>query len=118
MSERLTPEEERFLLTLHYYEGLSLKIVEGMAMGRPIVSTALGAEGIDAVPGRDILIADEPTAFAESVVRILADPDLAVLLGRSARRLAVERYSWAAAAHDLERFFREVIAGAASVDEG
>jgi glycosyltransferase involved in cell wall biosynthesis len=98
--------------------GTRLKIVEGMAMGRPIVSTALGAEGIDAVPGRDILIADEPTAFAESVVRILADPDLAARLGRSARRLAVERYSWAAAALDLERFFREVIASDAFGDQG
>lgn len=91
--------------------GTRLKIVEGMAMGKAIVSTALGAEGIDAVPERDLLIADEPSRFASAVVRLLDDPALADRLGRSARRLAVERYSWRAAALTLEGFFGEVIAG-------
>ena len=92
--------------------GTRLKIVEGMAMGKPIVSTALGAEGIEAAPERDLLIADEPSEFATAVVRLLDDPALAARLGGSARRLAVERYSWSAAALTLERFFGEVIAGA------
>jgi glycosyltransferase involved in cell wall biosynthesis len=90
--------------------GTRLKIVEGMAMGKAIVSTTLGAEGIDAVPERDILIADEPEGFASSVVRVLDDPALAARLGGSARKLAEERYSWPAAARALERFFGEVIA--------
>ena len=89
--------------------GTRLKIVEGMAMGKAIVSTALGAEGIEALPERDILMADEPASFAASVVRLLDDPALAARLGRSARQLAVERYSWKAAALTLERFFGEVI---------
>jgi glycosyltransferase involved in cell wall biosynthesis len=89
--------------------GTRLKIVEGMAMGKPIVSTALGAEGIEAVPERDILIADEPSGFASSVVRLLDDPALAARLGRSARQLAVERYSWRAAALTLESFLGEII---------
>ena len=89
--------------------GTRLKIVEAMAMGKAIVSTTLGAEGIDAVPGRDILIADEPAAFAASVVRLLNDPSLSARLGQSARRLAVERYSWVTAATSLDRFFHEVI---------
>jgi len=90
--------------------GTRLKIVEGMAMGKPIVSTTLGAEGVEAVPGRDILIADDPASFAAAVVRVLDDPALATQLGRSARQLAVERYSWRAAALALERFFGEIIA--------
>jgi glycosyltransferase involved in cell wall biosynthesis len=90
--------------------GTRLKIVEGMAMGKPIVSTTLGAEGVEAVPGRDILIADEPATFAAAVVRVLDDAALATRLGRSARQLAVERYSWRAAALTLERFFGEIIA--------
>jgi glycosyltransferase involved in cell wall biosynthesis len=89
--------------------GTRLKIVEAMAMGKAIVSTTLGAEGIDAVPGRDILIADEPQTFAASVVRLLNDPSLGARLGQSARRLAVERYSWMTVAMTLDRFFREVI---------
>jgi glycosyltransferase involved in cell wall biosynthesis len=89
--------------------GTRLKIVEGMAMGKPIVSTTLGAEGVEAVPGRDILIADEPASFAAAVIRLLDDPALGARLGRAARELAVGRYSWKAAALALERFFGEII---------
>lgn len=89
--------------------GTRLKIVEGMAMGKAIVSTALGAEGIDAVPGRDLLLADDPEAFADAVARLLVDPELARTLGERARRLAVERYSWSAAAEALDRFLREIV---------
>ena len=49
--------------------GTRLKIVEGMAMGKAIVSTTLGAEGIEAVPGRDLLVEDQPAAFADAVSR-------------------------------------------------
>ncbi len=90
--------------------GTRLKIVEGMAMGKAVVSTTLGSEGIEAVAGRDILIADEPVAFAASVIRLLDDPTLAQQLGSAARKLAVERYAWKAAAATLERFFREILA--------
>jgi glycosyltransferase involved in cell wall biosynthesis len=88
-----------------------------MAMGKAIVSTTLGAEGIDAVPGRDILIADEPQTFAASVVRLLNDPSLGARLGQSARRLAVERYSWMTVAMNLDRFFREVVNARRSLRE-
>ncbi len=56
--------------------GTRLKIVEAMAMGKAVVSTTLGAEGIEAVPGRDILIEDQPAAFADAVKRLLAEPEL------------------------------------------
>jgi polysaccharide biosynthesis protein PslH len=89
--------------------GTRLKIVEAMAMGKAIVTTTLGAEGIDAVPGRDILVADQPAAFADAVVRVLAEPGLAARMGQSARQLAVERYSWSEAAWALERFYRNIM---------
>ena len=82
--------------------GTRLKIVEAMAMGKAIVSTTLGAEGIEAVAGRDILIEDEPAAFADAVSRLLAEPNLAARIGQSARQLAVERYAWSGAAQALE----------------
>jgi polysaccharide biosynthesis protein PslH len=93
--------------------GTRLKIVEAMAMGKAIVSTRLGAEGIDALPGRDILLEDEPAAFADTVLRLLAEPDLATRIGRSARELAVERYGWSEAARTLEGFYRQVMEKAA-----
>jgi glycosyltransferase involved in cell wall biosynthesis len=88
--------------------GTRLKIVEGMAMGKAIVSTTLGAEGIEAVPGRDLLIEDQPAAFADAVNRLLAEPALAARIGHSARQLAVQRYSWSAAAQGLEGFYRRI----------
>jgi glycosyltransferase involved in cell wall biosynthesis len=90
--------------------GTRLKIVEAMAVGKAIVSTSLGAEGIEAVPGRDLLIEDEPKAFAGAVNRLLAEPALAAGIGRSARQLAEQRYAWSAAAQALEAFYRQVLA--------
>jgi polysaccharide biosynthesis protein PslH len=90
--------------------GTRLKIVEGMAMRKAIVATTLGAEGIEAVPGRDLLIADEPERFAASVVRVLQEPGLADRLGDAARQLAVARYAWTAAGAALDEFYREILA--------
>jgi glycosyltransferase involved in cell wall biosynthesis len=90
--------------------GTRLKVVEAMAMGRPIVATSLGAEGIEAEPGREILLADGPAAFAEAVVRLLGDPALGERMGRAARALAVERYGWGGAARILERLLRDTLA--------
>jgi glycosyltransferase involved in cell wall biosynthesis len=91
--------------------GTRLKIVEAMAMGKAIVSTALGAEGIEAVRGRDLLVENQPAAFADAVNRLLAEPSLAARIGRSARQLAEQRYAWSAAARTLERFYREILDG-------
>jgi polysaccharide biosynthesis protein PslH len=92
--------------------GTRLKIVEAMAMGKAIVSTTLGAEGIEAVRGRDILIENEPAAFADAVSRLLAEPGLAARIGQSARQLAVERYAWSGAARALEGFYRQILENA------
>jgi glycosyltransferase involved in cell wall biosynthesis len=89
--------------------GTRLKIVEAMAMGKAIVSTTLGAEGIEAVPGRDLLIEDQPEAFASAMNRLLTAPGLAAQIGQSARHLAERRYAWSAAAQVLEGFYRQVL---------
>jgi glycosyltransferase involved in cell wall biosynthesis len=91
--------------------GTRLKIVEAMAMGNAIVSTSIGAEGIDAEPGRELVIEDRPEAFADAVNALLSDPGRATAIGEAARRLAVERYSWSKAARTLEDFLREVVSG-------
>jgi glycosyltransferase involved in cell wall biosynthesis len=89
--------------------GTRLKIVEAMAMGKAIVSTKLGTEGIAAVPERDILVEDHPAAFADAVNRLLAEPGPAARIGQSARKLAVDRYSWSEAARILEGFYRRIL---------
>ena len=97
--------------------GTRLKIVEGMAMGKAIVSTTLGAEGIEAVPGRDLFIEDQPAAFAGAINRLLADTALAARIGNSARQVAVERYAWSSAATQLEAFYRRIMDARASTAE-
>jgi glycosyltransferase involved in cell wall biosynthesis len=89
--------------------GTRLKIVEAMAMGKAIVSTPLGAEGIEAIPGRDLLVEEQPEAFVDAVNRLLGDPGLAARIGQSGRSLAVERYSWSGAARALESFYRGIL---------
>ena len=93
--------------------GTRLKIVEAMAMGKAIVSTTIGAEGIDVTAEEDILLADEPGAFADQVGRALDDAALRRRLGVAARRLVERRYSWAASVEKLEGFYRRLLAGEA-----
>ena len=98
------------VVPLRLGSGTRLKILEAWAMARPVVSTSLGAEGLDAEPGRHLLIADDPSDFASAVLRVLGEPGLAGELGRAGRSLACERYSWRGTAALLEGFFRQVLA--------
>jgi glycosyltransferase involved in cell wall biosynthesis len=76
--------------------GTRLKILEAMAMARPVVSTAVGAEGLDVTSGEHLLIADGADAFAAAVVRLLRQRDVAAELAKRARRLVLERHDWRA----------------------
>jgi len=90
--------------------GTRFKVLEAMAMARPVVSTSLGAEGIEAEPGRHLLLADDAATFAAAVGHLLDDRQLGARLGREGRELVEQRYSWDAAAHTLDLFFRELLA--------
>lgn len=75
--------------------GTRIKILEAMSMGRPVISTKVGAEGIEAVPEKHLCIADTPRAFAAKTVDLLKNPDQRRLMGIEARRHVRERYDWA-----------------------
>jgi glycosyltransferase involved in cell wall biosynthesis len=92
--------------------GTRFKILEAMAMARPVVSTPLGAEGIKFESGRHLLLADDAAAFARAVGRILDDAQLANHLASEGRALVEARYSWAVAADRLDLFFRELLGSA------
>lgn len=64
--------------------GTRFKLLEAWALGRPVVSTTIGAEGLECENGREVLIADTPAAFAEATSRVLSDPALATALARNA----------------------------------
>lgn len=76
--------------------GTRLKILEAMALGVPVVATSKGAEGLEVVAGKDILIADEPEALAAHCLRVLQDPGLRAELAVNARCLVEQRYGWQA----------------------
>jgi glycosyltransferase involved in cell wall biosynthesis len=88
--------------------GTRLKILEAMAMGRPVVSTPLGAEGLAVTGGTDILIGDGAPAFAVQVGRLLDDDALAQRIGSAGRRLVEQSYDWRAAAQKLLALYRSV----------
>ena len=90
--------------------GTRLKILEAMAMARPVVATRIGAEGIDARAGRDILIADDPRDLARETLRVLADAELARAIGSAGRELVQRRYDWDVLSADLRRFARALLA--------
>ena len=89
--------------------GTRLKILEAMAMGKAVVSTSLGAEGLNVVPGRDLLIADDPRSFAAHIRHLLDNPELAERIGRAARRAVVGRYGWQASVERLLGFYDELL---------
>jgi glycosyltransferase involved in cell wall biosynthesis len=100
------------VVPLRLGSGTRLKILESWAMARPVVSTALGAEGLESVSGRHLLIADDPAEFAAAVVRILNEPELAAKLGAAGRSLVSESYSWQGTAKSLAAFFQQMRTGA------
>jgi glycosyltransferase involved in cell wall biosynthesis len=74
--------------------GTRLKVLESMAIGTPVVSTSKGAEGLDLQPGRDLLIADSPAAFASAVLMVLGDAPLRRELSRAGQQVVAGRYNW------------------------
>jgi polysaccharide biosynthesis protein PslH len=82
------------VVPLRIGSGTRLKILEAAAMAKPIVSTRVGAEGLDFVPGEEIILADEPDAFARAVAGLLADVGARRALGQAARRRVEHSYSF------------------------
>jgi glycosyltransferase involved in cell wall biosynthesis len=74
--------------------GTRLKILNSWAMGKAVVSTSLGCEGLEAIDGRNILIRDDPHAFADAVVEVCRDDELRRRLETEGRRTAEASYSW------------------------
>ena len=82
--------------------GTRFKILEAWAAERAVVSTSIGVEGLGARDGEQLLIADDPAAFADAIVRLLGDDVLRRRLGQSGRALYLDRFTWRAAWRKLE----------------
>jgi glycosyltransferase involved in cell wall biosynthesis len=91
--------------------GTRLKIYEAMAVGKAVVSTSVGAEGLDVHHQQDILLADDPSAFAGAVTRLLQDVELRRRYERAAAALAA-RYDWAVIGDQFAQVLETVVATA------
>lgn len=96
-----------FIVPLRSGSGVRVKILNALAMGLPIVSTTIGVEGLDVRNGEHLLIADTPADFAESVIRVLTDSDLAQKLGVNGRKFVCDNYSWETVNNRLLRIYDE-----------
>lgn len=99
-----------YVVPLRVGGGTRLKILDAWAMGKAIVSTSVGCEGLDAVDGQNILIRDDPTAFAAAVSTVLGDPALRASLERNARLTAEQKYSWEVISATMRRAYAPIVA--------
>ncbi|MFC7497899.1 TIGR03087 family PEP-CTERM/XrtA system glycosyltransferase [Enterovirga sp. GCM10030262] len=79
---------------LRIARGVQNKVLEAMAMARPVVASPAAFEGIEAEPGRDLVVADTAEAQADAILALLADPDRAAALGTAARARVESAYRW------------------------
>jgi polysaccharide biosynthesis protein PslH len=89
--------------------GVIVKVLDALAAGTPVVTTNYGNEGVGAVPERDILIADGPAQFADAVIRVLSDSELADRLSRNGQEFVRHNFTLEAAIKKLEATYEQIV---------
>ncbi len=89
--------------------GMRVKILEALARGIPVVSTTIGYEGIDLIPGEHLLVGDTPEEFAAAVTQLLTDPELGGRIAAAGRRRLLERYDWRAVCPAMDRVYEQLV---------
>lgn len=96
---------EVFICPLQFGSGIKTKNLEAMAMGIPVVTTEVGAENIDAVVGKDWLVAKDDADFADKVMNLLQNDDFARKIGLSGQKFVHDRFTWDKAKEAFESVF-------------
>lgn len=89
--------------------GIRVKIIEGMALGKAIVSTSVGAEGIDFIPGQHLEIANDPIQFANAIIRLVESPEAIEVMGKNARQQASSQFDNSGITDNLISFYQKLI---------
>lgn len=98
-----------YVVPLRVGGGTRLKVLDAMAMGKAMVSTTVGCEGIAVRPGDHLVVADAPPAFAEQTLALLADAPRRAALGAAARAFVEREYSWPVVGQHLLAAYRQAI---------
>lgn len=88
--------------------GMRVRILDAFARAVPVVTTTVGLEGIQAEPGEDVLVADTPSDFAASVIRLLNDKALQDQLSTNGRHLVESKYDWQVTLRDLDKVYQQI----------
>ncbi|HYG15199.1 MAG TPA: glycosyltransferase family 4 protein [Bacteroidia bacterium] len=88
--------------------GIRVKILEGMALGKPIIATPMAATGIEVTNGENILLASKPTDIAANIISLLKDTGRRTQLAQNARRLIETRYDNKVVSEELVKFYKEL----------
>ena len=89
--------------------GTNIKILEAMAMGKPIVSTPAGVNGLDLSPGVDVLVTSDPALFTEHIKHLLNSPEHREEIGRQARRTVEQRFDWDEIARKQREMYQDLV---------
>ena len=98
-----------FICPVRLGGGFRGKILEAMAIGRPVVSTSLGAEGIPAVQRENIILADNPEEFAQGILDLMNDDQLFEKIRKKARKLVEEKYAWEKGVEIMEGVLKKMM---------
>lgn len=98
-----------FVAPLRSGSGTKVKILNAMAQAVPVVTTSVGAEGIEASPEEGQIVVDDANEFAEQVVALLRNPERARNLGLRARRLIEERYAWKVITSEMNEIYENAL---------
>lgn len=100
-----------FVTPLRIGGGTRLKILEAMSMEKAVVSTSIGAEGIDYTKDSDISIADQPQEFADVVISLLNSDEDRKSMGENGRKLVLEKYDWGIIGKKLREIYGKLVNG-------
>jgi glycosyltransferase involved in cell wall biosynthesis len=89
--------------------GTRLKVLEAMAVGKPVVTTTIGCEGINGMNEKHYIIADEPQDFVEATLRLLRNDSLRTLIGSNARKLVEDNYDYDSICNKLNQIYQQAL---------
>ncbi len=101
---------DAFVVPLHAGGGMRVKILDAWLWGMPVIATPIGAEGIEIRDGENILIADDPAAFAAAVLRVLRDPTTNTQLRAAGRAWVEEKYAWQVVYRRVDEVYAALLA--------